>query len=171
VPPPFVASPLRPPLVPTSPYGARGPVRLPDGTTKPEGFHPGLDLRAAVGTPCFAVGPGVVENVESGRAGLILRLRLDTGERVSYVHLLDVRAGLRQRVAAGQLVALTGESGGVAPHLHLEVRAAGASTGTDPTPYVRPFFSSTPPPSTPSTPGKKGGGGLLVAAALLWGFS
>jgi murein DD-endopeptidase MepM/ murein hydrolase activator NlpD len=177
VPPPFLFPPLERCVV-TSEYGQRGPVRLPNGTTKPAGFHPGIDLRAAVGTPCLAVGDGVIESVEQGAAGLVLRLRLTTGERASYIHLSAVRAGLRTAVRGGTVIALSGESGGVDPHLHFEVRAAGASGGTNPRPYLAPFLGgsspppTTPPPSTPPPPAQ-GGGGLLaggVAAAVLWGL-
>jgi murein DD-endopeptidase MepM/ murein hydrolase activator NlpD len=153
---PFAALPLAQ-LVVTSPYGPRGPVRLPDGAVKPAGFHHGIDFRAAVGTPTFAVGDGVVESVERGAAGLIVRLRLDAGERVSYVHLDDTRLRNGVRVRAGEQIATTGDSGGVAPHLHLEVRAAGASHGTDPSPYL----------VKPTTPAGSGGGAGVVVLGLL----
>jgi len=128
-------APLPGPLVVTSRYGARGAVTLPDGTVKAAGWHAGIDLRAAVGTPLRSVMAGVVSSVEDGRAGLIVRVTSPAG-RVSYVHLdrADVRVG--QPVAAGQLLGTTGQSGGVAPHLHLEWRPTGATAAADPAPLL-----------------------------------
>lgn len=140
---------------------------LPDGRVKGPGFHFGVDLRAAVGTPVFAVGDGAVEAIERGSSGLILRLRLDTGERVSFVHLEDIPSkSVGDRVAAGEAVALSGDSGGVAPHLHLEVRGAGTSHATDPVPFLRTewFAPGEAPPRA-----RSGGAVILLGlGGLLW---
>lgn len=122
-------------MIEKSPFGPRKEF-VQNGRTFPASFHPGIDLRAAVGTSAFAVDDGVVESLEDGAAGLILRLRLDTGERVSYVHLSSFKRAVGDRVKGGDLVALTGNTGGVAPHLHLEVKPKGATSSVDPAPFL-----------------------------------
>lgn len=130
-------TPIPPPLVVTSPFGPRGAITLPDGTVKPPGFHAGVDLRAAVGTPLRAPLAGRVESIETGAAGLILRLRTSDGARWSFVHLADAFGPVGRSVAAGEVIGATGSSGGVAPHLHVERRAPGATSASDPLPDLR----------------------------------
>lgn len=96
--------------------------------------HQGWDFAADIGTPCRAIGDGVVESVEDrGDYGLRVLLRLDTvvnGERLwaFYAHLSAAHVKAGDRVIAGQHVADTGESGNAKGmpraerHLHFEVR-------------------------------------------------
>ena len=119
----------------TSPFGERKAF-VENGVSHAAGFHAGLDLRAKVGTNVYAVDDGVVESLESGSAGNILRLRLDRGERVSYVHLDRFKRALGDRVVAGDLVALSGNTGGVVEHLHIEVKPKGATSSVDPAPFL-----------------------------------
>jgi murein DD-endopeptidase MepM/ murein hydrolase activator NlpD len=129
---------LATPLVVTSRFGPRGAITTPDGRVLPPGFHSGIDLRAAVGTPLFSPVDGVVLAVESGSAGRILRIEDADGGRVSLVHLDRIDVARGERVSAGQLVGATGNSGGVAPHLHLEYRPAPwrTSSAVDPAPLL-----------------------------------
>lgn len=107
--------------------------------------HRGVDYRAADGTPVFAAGDGTVvtarcqlNSVNCGRAasgditgGFIVEIDHGNGERTRYLHMTDpasVQAGAK--VTAGQVIGLSDSSGGVAPHLHFEVRKNG--TAVDP---------------------------------------
>lgn len=120
---------MKPPLASmhvTSAYGPRGAIRLPDNTIKPAGRHDGVDLRAAVGTVAVAIVSGRVSHISySPRGALQLFLLGDDGTRWAYVHLDDILEPPGAVVVEGQPLVKTGESGGVAPHLHLECRIRG----------------------------------------------
>lgn len=132
----FPSPPLRGELNVRSPFGPRAAF-VQNGITHAASFHAGVDLRAAIGTEALALDAGTIEALENGSAGKILRLRLDTGERVSYIHLSEFKRSKGERVAAGDVVALTGDTGAPgAPHLHLEIRPAGATTAVDPAPLI-----------------------------------
>jgi murein DD-endopeptidase MepM/ murein hydrolase activator NlpD len=101
--------------------------------------HQGWDLYASVGTPVYAVAPGVIQYSEThGNYGTQICLRLDeqamthgTSNRFGrqlfafYAHLSlsFVKAG--QAVLEGEVIGLSGNSGNAAstpPHLHFELR-------------------------------------------------
>jgi murein DD-endopeptidase MepM/ murein hydrolase activator NlpD len=132
----FAASPLAS-LTVTSGFGPRGTITT-GGRTLPAHFHAGIDLRASVGTPYFAVDAGTVEAIErAAGVGKILRVRLDRGERVSYIHVDTIDVSMGDRVAAGQRLGTTGDGdGAVDPHLHLEVKDRGASSSRNPAPFL-----------------------------------
>lgn len=107
--------------------------------------HRGVDYRAANGTNVFAAGDGTVvtarcqlNSVNCGRAangditgGFIVEIDHGNGETTRYLHMTNpasVQAGAK--VTAGQVIGLSDSSGGVAPHLHFEVRKNG--TAVDP---------------------------------------
>lgn len=102
--------------------------------TGKETFHHGLDLRAPKGTVVVAPFDGLVSAGEGENAGLFVTLST-VGDvapfggpvKVSFMHLSKVvRTGA---VSAGDVIALTGDSGRVTgPHLHLEVRTADGVT-------------------------------------------
>lgn len=105
-----------------------------DGTPK---NHQGWDLSAAVGTPFFAVSDGVVHAVrDAGDYGLQLTLRLDEAvggaQFAFYAHLQSVAVAVGERVAEGQQLGLTGNSGNAYTladaddHLHFEARTVAA---------------------------------------------
>ncbi len=108
-----------------------GTVRKhPDGSPKP---HQGWDFAAAVGTPCYAVAAGKVHGLRNaGDYGRQLLVELDEavgGARFAfYAHLDDVVVAPGERVAEGQLVGHTGNSGNAYvlddadDHLHFEAR-------------------------------------------------
>ncbi len=91
-------------------------------------WHTGVDLRAKVGTPCFAVADGVVKVSKTNRGGVKCGLGHyivieHDGYCTVYAHLrsLGLRAGTKVR--KGQIVAYTGNTGAsTAAHLHFEVR-------------------------------------------------
>lgn len=107
-----------------SPFGAdRSGVRI-NGRLVPGRRHQGVDLRGSIGDPVVApeAGTALVRNSPGG-LGLYVEIRADSGARSLLGHLsaANVRSG--QRVEAGQLVGLVGNSGnavGGAPHLHYQ---------------------------------------------------
>jgi murein DD-endopeptidase MepM/ murein hydrolase activator NlpD len=86
-------------------------------------MHQGIDFAVPVGTPVFAAGDGVVEEVRwAGGYGRWLKIRHSGQWETGYGHLSGwaVRAG--QRVHQGQVVAYVGSTGeSTGPHLHYEV--------------------------------------------------
>lgn len=95
-----------------------------------QGLHMGLDLAAACGTPIVAIGDGVVLSVDGRGGSPPHNLMIDHGNGyVSfYGHLLQrPSVGVGERVARGDVVAVTGDMAGNcagSPHLHLEIRDA-----------------------------------------------
>jgi murein DD-endopeptidase MepM/ murein hydrolase activator NlpD len=90
-------------------------------------FHAGTDLRLAYGQEVRAAAPGSVAFAgDQGGYGNTLVVRHADGLETRYAHLssLDVRVG--DEVAAGQVIARSGNSGRTTgPHLHFEVRHNG----------------------------------------------
>jgi murein DD-endopeptidase MepM/ murein hydrolase activator NlpD len=100
---------------PTSVFGTR---RLFNG--KPRDPHPGLDLRAATGTPVRASGPGRVALARdlyySGQTVLVDH---GGGLFTIYAHLSELSVEEGAEAAAGQVIGLSGATGRVTgPHLH-----------------------------------------------------
>lgn len=103
--------------------------RKADGSAR---AHQGWDFHAPIGTPCYAIADGKVEDVRSGGDyGLVLVLRFELeGRRLypAYCHLSSTAVAKGDVVRKGQLVGKTGESGnakGMKPadqHLHFEIR-------------------------------------------------
>lgn len=89
-------------------------------------FHPGIDLRAAVGTPIYAPASGVVEfsGYSNNGYGYNVILLHNFGFKTVFAHMQQkdvVKAG--QFVNKGQLIGYTGNTGlSTGPHLHYEVR-------------------------------------------------
>lgn len=104
--------------------GAFREVAVP-GTGLPDGSgtkrHIGVDLRASVGTPVYAVGSGTVTKSYVGTAGQTVEIRIgDKLWRFMHLSRRDVSAGAK--VIEGQAIGLSGNSGGVAAHLHVDAR-------------------------------------------------
>lgn len=156
-----IAPPLKSIYV-TSHFGPRGAVRLPDGTVKPPGHHNGTDLRAADGTLVTSPINGVVDDISYSPSGALQMFLVGEGWRVALVHLDDILEPPGAVVRRGEPVALSGHSGGVAPHLHLELRRFPSMTLVDP----MLFMSST---SLTPTPKKKSSGLFFLFAALAAG--
>jgi murein DD-endopeptidase MepM/ murein hydrolase activator NlpD len=107
---------IRPvPGEPTSTFGKR---RFFNG--KPRSPHPGLDLRAAVGTPVHASGPGeVVIAQDLYYSGNVVIIDHGGGLFTLYAHLSELGVAEGDVVEAGELVGLSGATGRVTgPHLH-----------------------------------------------------
>ena len=112
--------------------------------------HNGLDYGCPVGTPVFAAAAGVVTKIdtEANGYGLHIRIQHPNGYkpeyRTIYAHLSEVNVKLNQKVAQGEQVARSGDSGfSTTPHVHFELRpepqqANGYNGAVDPTPYFSP---------------------------------
>ncbi|EAJ6041490.1 M23 family metallopeptidase, partial [Campylobacter jejuni] len=89
-------------------------------------FHPGIDLRAEIGTPIYAPASGVVEfsGYSDNGYGYNVILLHNFGFKTVFAHMMRkevVKAG--QFVNKGQLIGYSGNTGlSTGPHLHYEVR-------------------------------------------------
>lgn len=86
--------------------------------------HIGVDLRATIGTPFYAPGDGKVLTVDMV-GNIILEVEID-GKWHRFLHLkdIDVKSGTFKK---GRLLGWTGNTGGVAAHLHWDVRKKGTA--------------------------------------------
>jgi murein DD-endopeptidase MepM/ murein hydrolase activator NlpD len=82
--------------------------------------HPGIDLRAATGTPVKAASDGVVALARDlYYSGLTVIVDHGAGLFTVYAHLSQLQVEPDQQVAAGELIGLSGATGRVTgPHLH-----------------------------------------------------
>lgn len=96
------------------------------------GGHPGIDFRAAIGTPVMASKEGVVAGVGNtdqscngvsyGKWALI---KHPNNLSTLYAHLSIIKVSGGQQVETGQLVGYSGDTGyATGPHLHYEVYAS-----------------------------------------------
>jgi peptidoglycan hydrolase-like protein with peptidoglycan-binding domain len=120
-----LAWPLQAPLVST--FGPRG-----------IGFHPGIDLAAATGTPVGAAAAGrvIFAGFDPSGYGNLVEVAHGAGVVSMYAHLSAVSVGVGQSVATATRVGRVGSTGeATGPHLHFEVRVRGAAV--DPVPALR----------------------------------
>jgi murein DD-endopeptidase MepM/ murein hydrolase activator NlpD len=109
----------------TETSGVFGSARVYNGKKKSQ--HLGLDFRASIGTPVHATNAGTVILARplyfEGNC-----VMLDHGEGLVtvYMHLSEFKVKEGDKVAAGQLIALSGGTGrSTGPHLHFAVRWRG----------------------------------------------
>lgn len=121
--------------------GARRPALPLDGVvtsgfgyrihpvTHTRSFHGGIDIACRVGTPVKVPLAGQVLKVgENPSGGLQLMIAHREGLVTGYAHLSRVKVKKGQRVTAGQVVALSGNSGrSTGPHLHYVLTRWGKS--------------------------------------------
>ena len=122
--------PTRAPL--TSPYGLRTLGSKID-------MHHGVDLGVPIGTPVHAMAGGTI-TVAGPKSGYGFAVMIDHGLGwvTLYGHLDRVDVTVGDRVRAGDLIGLSGNTGlSTAPHLHFEVRRFGRSR--DPVPLLGGF--------------------------------
>ncbi len=136
-----VAVRARPPAAPLryespSPEPTHWPLDVPGFVTRgqvrpgdPAESHPGIDIAVPAGTPVRASGGGVVEAAATDPAyGLFVLLRHSNSYETMYGHASRVLVREGDSVQAGQVIALSGNSGrSTAPHLHFEIRREGKS--------------------------------------------
>jgi len=88
-------------------------------------MHQGTDFGAPTGTPIFAAGGGVVEEIgHKGSYGRYIRVRHNGKIETAYAHMSRFARGLHQgaRVNQGDVIGFVGSSGrSTGPHLHYEV--------------------------------------------------
>jgi murein DD-endopeptidase MepM/ murein hydrolase activator NlpD len=115
-------------------YRTRGMVV---GSDSPQETHPGIDLAVPVGSDVLASGGGVVREAGQDSAyGLYVLIQHPRGYQSMYGHLSRILVAKNDLVRAGQVIALSGNTGhSTAPHLHFEIRRAGQSL--DPLTLVR----------------------------------
>lgn len=92
-------------------------------------MHKGVDFAAAMGTPIYAAGDGVVSFVgPKGGYGNYLQIKHNAQYASAYGHLSRFAAGMApgKKVKQGQVVAYVGSTGqSTGPHLHYEIISAG----------------------------------------------
>ena len=121
-PPRYEAGPSTPSHWPLDVPGfvTRGQVRQGDVAES----HPGIDIAVPAGTPVRASGGGTVK--EAGYSpdyGLFVLLRHPSGYETMYGHASRLIVAEGDDIQAGQVIALSGNSGrSTAPHLHFEIR-------------------------------------------------
>lgn len=91
------------------------------------GKHAGIDWRASIGTPVYAPGGGVVtESYRAASGNQIVEIKI--GNYLwRFLHLSERKVSKGDTVREGQLIAKSGNTGGVAPHLHVDVRKVGTA--------------------------------------------
>jgi murein DD-endopeptidase MepM/ murein hydrolase activator NlpD len=107
------------------PWPVRGRILAGYGNTAGGGHNDGINIAAPLGTPVRAIEAGTVAytgNVVKGYGNIIL-IRHADGWISAYAHLDNVTVKPGETIAAGQVIAKVGETGGVAePQLHFELR-------------------------------------------------
>lgn len=91
------------------------------------GFHSGIDLSAAEGTPIYAAFDGTVKKASNSpkRGNYIILSSSDSIETV-YCHASELLVADGQQVKAGETIAKVGSTGQVTgPHLHFEIHING----------------------------------------------
>lgn len=91
-------------------------------------LHAGIDLAAGTGAPIRAAAGGTVTSSgNEGGYGRAIRILHSDGTVTVYGHMSKLIARGGQRVAAGELIGLEGNTGqSTGPHLHFEVRVNGS---------------------------------------------
>ncbi|MGC2697301.1 MAG: M23 family metallopeptidase [Candidatus Angelobacter sp.] len=105
--------------------GVFGTARIVNGVQKAQ--HKGLDFRASIGTPVHATNSGTVILARPLYfEGNCVMLDHGQGLMTIYMHLSEFKVKEGEKVAAGQLIALSGGTGrSTGPHLHFAVRWRG----------------------------------------------
>lgn len=87
-------------------------------------WHNGIDGRAVIGTPVYAVADGKVKVAENNPTGYGLYITLDHDVFGSlYGHLSKFNCKVGQLVKTGEIIGYSGNTGlSTGPHLHFEMR-------------------------------------------------
>ena len=98
--------------------------------------HKGMDFKTPTGTEIVAPRAGMVlrRDWKLRGNGRCLEIRYDDGVLAKFLHLSVLKVPAHSRVKAGQVVALTGNTGrSTAPHLHYQLERGGRTV--DPVDY------------------------------------
>jgi murein DD-endopeptidase MepM/ murein hydrolase activator NlpD len=129
-PPGSPAGPEGPSLPRRWPLDERGFITRGQAAGAPdEEDHPGIDIAVPVGSVVRASGGGVVlQTGAQAEYGNFVLLEHPEGYQTMYGHLSRILAVQGSRVAAGEVIGLSGNTGrSSAPHLHFEIRLNGVS--------------------------------------------
>jgi murein DD-endopeptidase MepM/ murein hydrolase activator NlpD len=101
-------------------------------------MHQGNDFATPVGTPLAAMSTGTVIFAGfQGGYGNKVEIEYWDGTVSVYGHLSSISAGVGDRVAPGEVIGLSGNTGhSTGPHLHLEIHPQGGAA-IDPEPWLR----------------------------------
>lgn len=99
------------------------------GAPRGYGPHNGVDLYALVGTPLYSpLDAEVVKKYVTSRGGKQIVLNHPNGWQTGYAHLDDdTLVNVGDKLKKGDLFGYTGNTGGVAAHLHWTVRKDGST--------------------------------------------
>jgi len=91
------------------------------------GFHTGLDLAGASGSPVYAADGGTVSFAGwSGGYGKLIKINHGNGYVTYYAHLSSINVSNGKKVAKGEMIGRVGNTGNsTGPHLHFEIRLNG----------------------------------------------
>jgi murein DD-endopeptidase MepM/ murein hydrolase activator NlpD len=95
-----------------------------DPIYKRRAMHRGLDFAAAIGTPVYATGDGVVKRTKVAKNGYGKEVVIDHGfgYTTRYGHLHEILVHVGQKIKRGNVIGTLGDSGrSTGPHLHYEV--------------------------------------------------
>lgn len=90
--------------------------------------HKGMDFKVPEGTPVVTPRAGTVVRTDWNLAynGNCAEVRFDDGTTARFLHLSETRVKPGQRLAKGEIVGLSGNTGrSTAPHLHYELERGG----------------------------------------------
>jgi murein DD-endopeptidase MepM/ murein hydrolase activator NlpD len=106
----------------------QGRISSPFGNRK-SGFHRGVDIATARGTPIYAAASGTVRTRGySSSYGYYIVLEHSDGYSTLYAHVSSIADSVRvgKQVVRGQVIAWVGSTGfSTGPHLHWEVSRHG----------------------------------------------
>ena len=127
---PHVAQRLRSPAPPASfVCPIDGPLAFSDDFGAPRGGgrrHMGNDLLSPRGTPNVAVVNGTIETKPWSGGGITIFLHADDGHTFVYMHLLRIEGKVPRKVAQGEVIGLTGNTGhSYGYHTHFEYHPGG----------------------------------------------
>jgi murein DD-endopeptidase MepM/ murein hydrolase activator NlpD len=93
-------------------------------------MHRGVDFAAPAGTPIYAAGDGMIDEIEftSNGYGRYVRVKHGNAYATAYAHMSAFGKGLKRgsRVRQGQVIGFVGTTGrSTGPHLHYEVLRGG----------------------------------------------
>ena len=99
------------------------------GTLLPSDSTHVLEIAVPLGTPIRASGAGViVEVADDSTLGKLIRISHRAGYETIYAGASETRVSKGQHVAAGTVIALSGDAPGtLGPHLHFEMRRHGVA--------------------------------------------
>ena len=106
-----------------------GPLAFSDDFGNPRGGgrrHMGNDLLSPRGTPNVAVVNGTIETKPWSGGGITIFLHADDGHTFVYMHLLRIEGKVPRKVAQGEVIGLTGNTGhSYGYHTHFEYHPGG----------------------------------------------